>query len=77
LKGELLIWNDDDERIESFYKIRKYVKRSGHFIRIIRDSSVDSNKYFIIIFYDILLLDDTVYTREFYNKRRRLFESLV
>jgi DNA ligase-4 len=29
LEGELLVWTDDDERIEPFHKIRKHVKRSG------------------------------------------------
>jgi DNA ligase-4 len=31
----------------------------------------------MIIFFDILLLDDTVCIREPYNKRRQLFQSLV
>jgi hypothetical protein len=53
------------------------MKRSGRFIKIIRNSSVDLDKYFIIIFYDILLLDDVIYIREFYNKRRHLFEFLI
>jgi DNA ligase 4 len=77
LEKKLLIWNDNDKKIEFFYKIRKYVKRLDRFIEIIRNSSIDSNKYFMIIFYDILLLDDTVYIREFYNRQRRLFESLI
>ncbi len=53
------------------------MKRSDRFIRITRDSPVDSNKYFIIIFYNILLLDDTVCIRESYNRRRYLFKSLI
>ena len=32
LEGELLIWNDDEERIEPFHKIRKHVQRSGRFL---------------------------------------------
>ncbi|KAH7146057.1 hypothetical protein EDB81DRAFT_651069, partial [Dactylonectria macrodidyma] len=32
LEGELLVWNDD-RRIEPFYKIRKYMKRLGRFLR--------------------------------------------
>jgi DNA ligase-4 len=77
LEGELLIWNDEDERIKSFHKIRRYIKRSGRFIGITRDSSVDSNEYLMIMFYDILLLDDTICIRELYDRRRRLFESLI
>jgi DNA ligase-4 len=53
------------------------MKRSGRFIRIARNSFIDSNKYFMIIFYNILLLDDIVYIRKSYDRRRRLFESLI
>jgi DNA ligase-4 len=77
LEGELLIWKDNDERIEPFHKIRRYMKRSGHFIETARNSPVDLNKYFIIIFYDILLLDDTICIREFHDRRRYLFKSLI
>jgi DNA ligase 4 len=77
LEEELLIWNDDDKKIESFYKIRKYMKQSGRFIGIARDLFINSNKYLMIIFYDILLLDDIICIREFYNRRRYLFESLI
>jgi DNA ligase 4 len=69
LEEELLIWIDNDERIESFHKIRKYVKRSDRLIGIARDSFVDSNKHFMIMFFDILLLDDIVCIRELYDKR--------
>ena len=41
LEGELLVWTDDDERIEPFHKIRKHVKRSGRLIGTARDSPVD------------------------------------
>jgi hypothetical protein len=77
LERELLIWKYNDEKIESVYKIRKYMKRSGRFIGIIRNLFIDSNKYFIIIFYDILLLNDIIYIKEFYNKRRRPFKFLI
>jgi len=77
LEGELLIWNDNDKRIESFHKIRKYVKRLGRFIRTARDSPVDLKEHLIIIFYNIILLDDTVCLTEPHNRRRHLLESLI
>jgi DNA ligase 4 len=49
------------------------MKRSNRLIKITRDLPVDSNKHFMIIFFDILLLDDIVYIGESYNKRRQLF----
>src|SRR6266536_2779246 len=71
LEGELLVWNDKDERIEPFHKIRKHVKRSGRFIGTARDSPVDLNEHLIIMFYDLLLFDDTVCIREPHDRRRR------
>jgi hypothetical protein len=41
------------------------------------DSPVESSEYLMIIFYDILLLDDIVCSLETYNERRRLLQSLV
>jgi DNA ligase 4 len=72
LEGELLIWNDADKRIEPFYKIRRHVKRSGHFLETVVDSPIDSSAHLTIMFYDILLLDDTVCIRESHDKRREL-----
>jgi DNA ligase-4 len=56
LEGELLVWNDGDERIEPFHKIRKHVKRSGRFIGTARDPPVDLKEHLMIMFYDIMLL---------------------
>jgi len=77
LKGELLIWNNNEERIEPFYKIRWHMKRLGHFLGTAQDSPVGPAEHLIIMFYDILLLDGTVCVRESHNKRRGLLESLV
>jgi DNA ligase 4 len=60
LEGELLVWNDRDEQIEPFHKICKYVQRSGHYLGCGRDSPVNLDKHLMIMFYDLLLLDDTV-----------------
>lgn len=57
LKGELLVCNDDNGRIEPFYKISRQVKRSGRFPGAARDWPVESSEHLIIMFYDILLLD--------------------
>jgi DNA ligase 4 len=53
------------------------MKPSDRYIRIVRDLSINLNEYFLIIFYDILLLDNTIYIRKSYNRRRRLLESLI
>jgi hypothetical protein len=53
------------------------MKRLGRFIGTARDLFVDLNKYFIIMFYDIILLDDTVSFTDFYDRRRYLLKSLI
>ncbi|KAK7219336.1 hypothetical protein V2G26_007339 [Clonostachys chloroleuca] len=77
LEGELLVWNDDYGRIEPFHKIRKYVKRSGRLLGAARDSPVDLSEHLMIMFYDILLLDDTLCARDSHETRRQLLQSLV
>lgn len=59
LEGELLVWNDSDQQIEPFHKLRKHVPRSGRLLGIRVDSPVDSNDHLMIMFYDLLLHDDT------------------
>jgi hypothetical protein len=53
------------------------MKLSDRYIEIVRDLFINLNKHFLIIFYDILLLDDTICIKEFYNRQRRLLESLI
>ena len=53
------------------------MKRSGRSIGTTRDSPVDSNKHLMIIFFDILLLNDIVCIREPHDKRRQLLQSLI
>ncbi|KAH7115591.1 hypothetical protein EDB81DRAFT_595044, partial [Dactylonectria macrodidyma] len=77
LESELLVWNDDDGRIEPFHKIRRHVKRSGRFLGAARDSLVESSEHLMIMFYDILLLDGIVCGLETHDERRRRLQFLV
>ncbi|KAH7124509.1 hypothetical protein EDB81DRAFT_911299 [Dactylonectria macrodidyma] len=77
LEGELLVWNDHNGRIEPFHKIRRHVKRSGRLLGAARDSPVESSEHLMIMFYDILLLDDIVCGLETHDERRRRLQSLV
>uniref|UniRef100_A0A8H7NHL9 ATP-dependent DNA ligase family profile domain-containing protein n=1 Tax=Bionectria ochroleuca TaxID=29856 RepID=A0A8H7NHL9_BIOOC len=77
LEGELLVWNDDYGRIEPFHKIHKYVKRSGRLLGAAQDSPADLSEHLMIMFYDILLLDDTLCVRDSHETRRQLLQSLV
>jgi DNA ligase 4 len=64
LEGELMVWNDSCYRLEPFYKIRKHVKRSGRFLGTLQDSPADLDEHLMIMFYDILLLDDVSCIKE-------------
>jgi DNA ligase-4 len=77
LEGELLVWNDAMAMIQPFYKIRKHVRRSGRYIGTARDSPADLNEHLMVIFYDILLLDDRFCASETHDKRRYLLARLV
>jgi DNA ligase 4 len=64
-------------QIEPFHKIRKYVQRSGRSLGTIRDSPVEPEEHLMIMFYDILLLEDIVYATESHDRRRAGLCSLV
>lgn len=75
--GELLVWNDHDEQIEPFHKPRKHVNRSGRLLGTARGSTIDLNERLMIMFYDILLLDDNIDIKETHDDRRRELQSPV
>ena len=77
LEGEVLIWCDRQRAIQPFYKIRKHVLRSGRPLGAAADSPVQRTEHLMIIFYDVLLLDDALCLNESYEKRRKRLESLV
>ncbi|KAM4067443.1 ATP dependent DNA ligase [Hirsutella rhossiliensis] len=77
LEGELLVWNDDSEAIEPFHKIRNHIRRSGRLLGAAQDPPPNVNEHLMIMFYDLLLLDDTVCARESHVERRRLLHHLV
>ncbi|KAJ6436018.1 DNA ligase (ATP) [Purpureocillium lavendulum] len=77
LEGELLVWNDDTRTIAPFHRIRKHVRRSGRLLGAAQNSPVTANEHLMVMFYDLLLLDDTFCARESLDKRRHRLQSLV
>ncbi|KAK5042844.1 hypothetical protein LTR84_012805 [Exophiala bonariae] len=71
LTGELLVWNDRTRRIMPFYKIRRYVSREGRQLGCDRDSPPCEDEHLMIMFYDLLILDDNMCVHEPHNVRRR------
>ncbi|KAK3378484.1 hypothetical protein B0H63DRAFT_248675 [Podospora didyma] len=58
LEGELVVYSDKDTKILDFHKIRKHVSRSGTFIRTDQDSQRHSWEHLMIVYYDLLMVDD-------------------
>ena len=77
LVGELLVWNDRTQEIMPFFKIRRYVTREGRYLGCDQDSPRSTDEHLMIIFYDVLLLDDIKCIYEPYEHRRQHLQVLV
>lgn len=93
LEGELLVWSDKTNAILDFHKIRKHVSRSGSFLGTYLDSQyvnmpgnsrqmlrVDRPhawEHLMIVYYDVLLIDDEPVLHKSHTERRRHLEMLV
>ncbi|KAK3327726.1 hypothetical protein B0T19DRAFT_422616 [Cercophora scortea] len=58
LEGELVVYSDKEEKILDLYKVRKYVSRSGSFIGTGQDSQTHHWEHLMIVYYDLLMVDD-------------------
>ncbi|KAI0443909.1 hypothetical protein F4803DRAFT_513248 [Xylaria telfairii] len=58
LEGELVVYSTKEHRILPFHKIRKHVSRSGSFLGTANDSQAHDHEHLMIIYYDVLLIDD-------------------
>jgi hypothetical protein len=70
-------WDSHRMQIEPFHKIRKHVRRSCRSIGTAQDSPVNPDEHVMIMFYDILLLDDIVCATEPHDKRCHRLCSVV
>jgi DNA ligase-4 len=93
LEGELLVWSEERQSILQFHKLRKFISRSGTFIGIdchspsviheyrLRNSANWSRpqpyEHLMIMFFDILLLDDNICLRKPHRERRLLLKDTV
>ncbi|KPI41800.1 DNA ligase 4 [Cyphellophora attinorum] len=77
LEGELLIWNSSKKAFEPFHKIRRYVKHGGKFLGAEKDSPRKADEAVMIVFYDILLLDNQVLATKPHEKRRSCLKDVV
>ncbi|KAI3321911.1 hypothetical protein HD806DRAFT_523828 [Xylariaceae sp. AK1471] len=58
LEGELVVYSTKEHKILPFHKIRKHVSRSGSFLGTANDSQAHEHEHLMIIYYDVLLIDD-------------------
>ncbi|KAJ6007435.1 hypothetical protein N7540_011411 [Penicillium herquei] len=77
LEGELLVYNDKREGIADFHKLRKFLSRSGAFIGVDSDSPPQPYEHLMIVFFDILLLDDDVCLKKAHRDRRLMLKDVV
>ncbi|KAH7318466.1 hypothetical protein B0I35DRAFT_243254 [Stachybotrys elegans] len=77
LEGELVVYSDLEKKILPFYKIRKYVSRRGRFLGTEQDSQPRHYEKLMIVYFDILLLDDRSLLDVCHSDRFKLLEQVV
>lgn len=77
LEGELLVYNVETNSIMPFDKIRQHVMRSGRFLGTAADDAVDPNERLMVMFFDIIALDDELLITKTYEQRRNILERIV
>ncbi|KAI1615402.1 DNA ligase, partial [Exophiala viscosa] len=75
--GELVVYSRTQKTILPFHKIRKHVMHGGTFIGTAADSPRKGDEQLMIVFYDILLLDDKILAKEPQSERRKELERIV
>ncbi|CAG8405209.1 unnamed protein product [Penicillium salamii] len=77
LEGELLVWNDEDGEIMDFNKLRRLLPRSGILLGVENDSPPQPFEHLMIMFFDILMLDDDICLSKPHRERRLLLQKVV
>jgi DNA ligase-4 len=75
--GEMVVYSDKEQKIMPFSKIRKHVSRSGSFMGVYQDSPPHAWEHLMLVFFDILVLDDEAVLRHGLQKRRSLLRRLI
>lgn len=75
--GEMVLYSDKEKKIMPFSKIRKHISRSGSFIGTLQDSLPHEWEHLMIVFFDVLLLDEKPFLRQCLQERRNMLRELV
>ena len=77
LEGELVIWNSLKQDFEPFHRIREHIMHGGRPFGRTSGASPPRHEHVMIVFYDIILLDDSFVAQEPHSQRRQLLKGLV
>ncbi|KAI0552143.1 hypothetical protein F4679DRAFT_536059 [Xylaria curta] len=77
LEGELVVYSTKERKILPFHKIRKHVSRSGSFLGTANDSQAHDHEHLMIVYYDVLLIDDESLLGVKNSERFRRLSKLV
>lgn len=75
--GEMVVYSDREKRILPFSKIRKHISRSGSFLGVLQDSLPHEWEHLMIVFFDVLKVDDRDVMRQCIQDRRTILRDLV
>ncbi|KAM3503550.1 hypothetical protein MY10362_004123 [Beauveria mimosiformis] len=77
LEGELVVYNDLDNTIMPFHKIRGHVTRRGRYMNTEQDSQPKPYEHLMIVYYDIFLVDDQSLMDVRHSERLQILEKVV
>ncbi|KAJ9640098.1 hypothetical protein H2199_006332 [Coniosporium tulheliwenetii] len=77
LLGELVVYCDKARQIQEFHKIRKHVSRSGSFLGTDADSQVHEHEHLMIVYFDVLMVDEDITMRQPHKERRDRLRDLI
>ncbi|KAH6626261.1 hypothetical protein B0J18DRAFT_366022 [Chaetomium sp. MPI-SDFR-AT-0129] len=77
LEGELVVYSDKDHKVLDFHKIRKHVSRSGSFLGTDQDSPPHPWEHLMIVYYDVLMVDQESLLAVQHSKRFQRLKDLI
>jgi DNA ligase 4 len=75
--GELVVFCDKNQKILGFEHIRKHVTRTGRRIEASFDSPIKKTEHLMIVFFDVLLVDDLVTMSMPHSIRREHLKRII
>jgi DNA ligase-4 len=73
----MVLYSDKERKIMPFSKIRKHISRSGSFIGTLQDSLPHEWEHLMVVFFDVLVLDNEPTLRHCLQERRNLLRKLI